>query len=423
MKTLVLILLALLFSKQSFAMTKGFNLTEYEGFLYDASADTKTDAQNAVDRAKELGANHIELNVRAKMIGPFANEIIPVSPATESSLELKRMVRLMKYIKAQGMTVGIRPIFFVVGLNGEFPLFEKQPDGSVKTWWHGNIQPSNPTSWFLSFQNYLDRYALVAKFGKADAFTIGAELYSMTVGVEDQWKEYPYGFPNQWLTILRYIKAKLATTGTKIAYDINFTDDSNVDQSGILKSGGELERWRYRLVDLANPSDPKQLVVWQGLVQFWTELDIIGIDMYRSFAGVDDSSSLTNDLAQVVSLLRKRADVHAQQLDNTLLEISLTLDVEKTVVFKEIGYRSVEFAFINPFGYTSQQGTYSELHQAAAYTTFFESFLSAGFSWFGGVSFWDIPIDPRASGPGDLGFSPVGKPLTSAQIKKYFLGQ
>lgn len=419
----LLFLITLLFMSMGHAKYKGFNLTEYEGFLYDASTDTKTDAQIAVDNAKALGANHIELNIRARMIGPFSNEIIPVSPAADSSNELRRMVRLMNYIKQQGMTVGLRPIFFVVGPNNEFPLTEVMPDGSTKVWWHGNIQPSNPTNWFLSFQNYLDRYALVAKFGKADTFTIGAELYSMTVGIEDQWTENPYGFPSQWLSILRYVRSKLTGLDTKLVYDINFTDDSNSDTSGILKSGGELERWRYRLVDLANPSNEAEYKVWQDLVQFWTELDLIGIDMYRSLAGEADKTLVPDDLAGIVALLKKRTDVHAQQLDNTFLEISLTLGVDKKAVFKEIGFRSVDYAFIDPFNYANGKGNYNELHQAAGYVAIFESFWVPGFDWFDGISFWDIPIDPKASGPTDLGFSPVGKPLTSEQIRNYFLSE
>lgn len=98
----ILLIVGLLFTaNQSFAMYEGFNLTEYEGFVYDASSEQKTDAQIAVDRAKELGANHIELNIRAKMIGPKSNEIIPVTPAAESATELKRIVRLMNYIHPQ----------------------------------------------------------------------------------------------------------------------------------------------------------------------------------------------------------------------------------------------------------------------------------------------------------------------------------
>ena len=37
--------------------------------------------------------------------------------------------------------------------------------------------------------------------------------------------------------------------------------------------------------------DPEENQIWQNLVQFWTELDRIGIDMYRSFAFPSDRSS------------------------------------------------------------------------------------------------------------------------------------
>lgn len=422
MKKLILFSILTLIHTAGFSSVKGFNLTEYEGFEYDANKNATTDeektpAQIAVDKIHALGSNHIELNIRARMMGPNSNEIIPVSPANESSTELRKTARLMDYIHSKEMTVGIRPIFFVLGPNGEFPFIEETPEGP-KTWWHGNIQPANPDSWFLSFQNYLDRYMLVAKFGKADYFTIGAELYSMTVGLEDQWPEQPFGFPGQWLKLLRYTKAKLSSVGTKIVYDINFTDDSNTGDSGLLKSGGELERWRYRLVDLADPTDPAEFEIWQQLVQFWTELDFIGIDMYRSLAeNVDDTPQ---GFESIVPYLQKKSDAYAAQLDTTLLEIEITLDVQKKAILKEIGYRSVDNSFVDPFSYADGEGVYNEEHQAAAYRAIFESFWAPGFDWFEGIAFWDIPVDPKPQGQGDTSFSPLGKPLTEAQIKLFY---
>ena len=46
--------------------------------------------------------------------------------------------------------------------------------------------------------------------------------------------------------------------------------------------------WRYRLVDLANPTDDAQLQIWKDLVSFWSELDAVGVDMYRSLASKTD---------------------------------------------------------------------------------------------------------------------------------------
>ena len=109
----------------------GFNLTEDGTFVYDAAADgqTKTPAQVAVDKAKSLGANHVNLNMRATMVGPYSSEITPTTAPSERSKEAFRVNRLIQYIHAQGMTAGIRPIFFVVGPSGEFPYSTRLTDG------------------------------------------------------------------------------------------------------------------------------------------------------------------------------------------------------------------------------------------------------------------------------------------------------
>lgn len=395
----------------------GFNLTENGGdLIYDASTDpqTPTEAQKRVQEAQALGANHIILNVRATMTGGKNTEIQPVTLPADRSKEAQRMVRLVKYIKSLGMTVGIRPIFFVVGPNGEFPYEEVQSDGSKKLWWHGNIQPADPDRWFESFRVYLDQYLLIARVAQVDEFTIGAELYSMTVGIEDQWKENPYGFPGRWLELLRYVRTKLPKA--QLMYDINFTDDS-VLNSGISKAGGELERWRYRLVDLANPSDPQQELIWQDLVSFWTELDAIGIDMYRSLGG--RHQTYANDFVTLSGQLKQRSDSYANQLDNILTEISIYVGADKKAIFKEVGFRSVENGFIDPFAYAGT-GVYNEVHQAAAFSALLESFWAPQWPWFGGISFWDVPINPINHGNKDTGFSPIGKPLTEEVIKKFF---
>lgn len=415
-----LISLGLLFSIQVYAdlanVSGGFNLTETDDFHYDASVDgAKTPAQVAVDHIKRLGGKHVELNVRARMITGTGTEIVPVTKPADRADEAKRMIRLMKYIKEQGMTVGIRPIFFVVGPNGEFPYYQIMPDGSRKHWWHGNIQPIDPDRWFDSFRTYLDVYITIASIGKADEFTIGAELYSMTVGIEDQWPEYQYGFPGRWITLLRYVKTKLPQA--MLMYDINFTDDSN-SNAGFQKSGGELERWRYRLVDLANPTDPEELKIWQDLVQFWRELDGIGIDMYRSLASRGQVPPTNyNDL---VKLLRQRADSFASQLDTAWTEISLVTEIEKKFYFKEIGYRSVQNGFIDPFTYADNDPRVNITHQAAAYDAFLEAFWDAKWPWLGGVFFWDVSADPNKNTGKDSGFSPVNKKLTEEVILRRF---
>ncbi len=418
MKALILLSLLCIPTNPAEAMNmvRGFNLTESQHFPYDAASDgiEKTPAQVAVDQALRLGANHIILNVRATMVGPYSTEIIPVTPPADRSNEMKRMSRLIKYIKSKGMTVGLRPIFFVVGPNGEFPYKEKMADGTEKIWWHGNIQPKDPNRWFESFRVFLDGYITIAKFAKVEEFTVGAELYSMTVGLEDQWREYPYGFPGRWLELLRYVRSKLPNA--RLMYDINFTDDS-VSGGDFTALGGEFERWRYRIVDLADRTNPEEKKIWLDLTTFWKELDAVGIDMYRSLAS--HTQEIPSDYEQLVALLRQRTDSFATQMDNTLTEISITLDMEKPVIFKELGYRSVEKGFIDPFSYAGE-GTLNVLHQAAAFQAVFSSFWEPQWPWFKGFNFWEIAVDPSKTGSGDNGFSPVYKEETETVLRKYW---
>ena len=414
-------LLALVFSLNAksadFATVKGFNLIENAPLVFDAAVDptaAKTPAQIAVDKAKNLGANHIILNLKATMTGPRSSEIIPVTPPADRNAEKQRIARLVKYARSLGMTVGFRPIFFVLGPNGEFPYTEKQPDGTLKIWWHGNIQPDDPNRWFESFKIFLDSYLTLASILKIDEFTIGAELYSMTVGIEDQWKAYPYGFPGRWLQLLRYVRTKLPDS--RLMYDINFTD-VRVNADGIGTTGGEFERWRYRLVDLAHRPNPDEQQIWKDLSAFWTELDAIGIDVYRSLSSTNQA--VPQDYTKLVDLLKQRTDSFATQMDNSLSEISLTIGSEKPVIFKELGFRSVELGFIDPFSYAGL-GTPNVAHQAAALQAYFDSFWTPGWSWFKGFNFWEISLDPAKEGPLDNGFSPVGKKQSEDVITNYF---
>ena len=230
---------------QDFPFLKGFNITEDGDYPLAVSANPSkpSAAQVAVLEAKRLGANHIVINPRALMVGPFSNELIPVRTPGESNRDMTmRLVEFMKWVKKQNLTTQIRPIFFVVKDVQSMAVYTTEENGVKKIWWHGNIQPKDPNAWFDSFKAYQDMYLLVAKLAKVDFYTIGAELYSMTVGIEDVWKEFPHGFPKYWNQLLDYARAKLPPT-TKIMYDANFTDDT-ANSDGLNASGGEVERWR-----------------------------------------------------------------------------------------------------------------------------------------------------------------------------------
>lgn len=401
-------------------LVRGMNLTQLGGFVYDAApvGQPKLPAQVAVDQIYDLGARHVVLNPQAKMINPKGSDVIPeVGPADRNG-ERARYKRLIDYIRSKGMTVGLRPIFFVVGPDGTFPYTERQPNGTTKVWWHGNIQPADPNRWFESFKQYLDIYLLIGKLNKVEEFTIGAELYSMTVGIEDQWTEWPYGFPGKWLQLLRYSRSKLVA-GTRMMYDINFTDDRASSNGELTAAGGEFERWRYRLVDLANPTDPMEHEIWTNLVTFWKELDAIGIDMYRSLASKNDE--IPRAYSDLVPFLRRRSDEYANQIDTTLAEIESVTEQMQYMIFKEVGFRSVDRGFIDPFAYETGAGNYNDDHMAGSFQALFESFWEPRFPWFQGASFWDVSVSAsRNGGAGDTGFSPVNKPKSTKVLQQLF---
>lgn len=401
-------------------MIKGFNITEDGDFdlVVSETPDKLSEAQKAVMEAKRLGSNHIVINPRAIMLSPFANELLPVKKEGENNRQMTgRLVKFLKWIKTQGLSTQIRPIFFVVKDKVSFAPYIVEENGVKKIYWHGNIQPENPNAWFDSFKAYHDMYLLVGKLANIDYYTIGAELYTMTVGIEDVWEKHPHGFPKLWVQLLDYAKSKLPLT-TKIMYDVNFTDD-RANNDGLSASGGEFERWRYRLVDLAVTGERTEAnQSWFDLKEFWLKLDAIGIDMYRSFAAKSDTIPTKYD--DLVKFLRQRSDRYANQLDTAMLEIDSTLESSKPVIFKEIGFRSTTNAFIDPFAYDKPTDTVNIDHQAASYQAFCESFFDAGMDWFAGVAFWDIGVNPNRRGVTDAGFTPLGKEKTERIIKHYF---
>jgi len=390
------------------AAVKGFTLTEIGDHVYDASLDPtqKTEAQLIVDRLYRVGVRHINLTPRAVMKDPRSSILYPIAPLTPVAPEHIRYKRMIDYIHAKGMTVGIRPIFFVVDSDGNIPYTEILPSGEEVEYWHGNIQPTQPVQWFNSFLAYIARYIDIAIDNDVEEFTIGAELETMTVGMPGEFPAHPNGFPKQWLRILSYARQELGKN-VRIMYDINTTDDV-ISVGGVSKPGGELSRFEQRI---AVDGD-------KDLIAFWTGLDAIGLDLYRSL--VDSKTPIPTDYKKLVQLLEVGADQIALDLHVTIRNIDRGANTQSDVILKELGFRSVTKGFIDPFEHVAGGGTLNVSHQAAAFEAFFRSFYEFPLPWFGGVVFWDASVDLSLHGPFDLGFSPLGKRQTEAIITNYF---
>jgi hypothetical protein len=397
---------------------RSFNLTQLGVMKYGANpaGQPKTPAQTAVDFIKSVGGNHVVLNPEARMANYGSNEIIPVTPLGLRPQERTNYLNLMNYIHSQGMTVGIRPII----------LLERMPGDTEH--WHGNIKPSQPFDWFKSLENYLNIYGMIAKLGKADEFTVGAELMSMTVGVEQEGQRDPdqwtYGFPREWVILINKLSGglKAANPKMRIMYDINYTDQT-VNQDGTGPSGGELERWRYRLVDLKpNPAIPATMTpqgteAWNHMAAFWNAVDAIGIDMYRSLMPRNEKEP--SEYNALVAKLQERTEQFASDIDYKMLDIENAVGVTgKKIIIKEIGYKACTRCFIDPFSYDNPNLTLNVEHQAAAYEAFLNAFAKPNWSWMLGISWWDVAVDPKRAGPQDPGFNPRGKTHTENVLRQ-----
>lgn len=405
------------FPAQAAIRTKGFTITEIGTHRYDASLDpaSKTEAQYIVDRLYAMGVRHINLSPRAVMRDPRGNFVELMTPAGELSWERDRYIRFINYVHGLGMTVGIRPIFFVVDGNGNIPYVENLVGGGYKVWWHGNIQPNDPAAWYASFRTYLETYMEIANAARAEEFTIGAELQSMTVGIGAEWPQHPQGFPRYLRELVSSARSKLYS-GARIMYDINYADDEVITTAGV-EYGGEIVEWRKALVDdVANGLPASER--WQDLAAVWRGLDAIGLDMYRSLASATEVLPVT--YPELVTRLRQSTDEFAMQMSDTLEAINNVTGVAKPMVLKEVGYRSVDRGFVDPFLYAGT-GVYNAEHQAAAFEAVMSSFfMNPTLKGFDGIVFWDASVDMSRHGTADLGFSPIGKGVSEGVLLKYF---
>jgi hypothetical protein len=122
------------------AKVKGFNLSESDGFVYDAvTTGVPTPAMIAVDEAKRLGSNHVILNVRGKMVGPTSTEVVPMTAPAERSNEARRIARLANLHSVKRNDGGNASHLFRVRTEWRISLYRKICQRDLKSlvaWQH-----------------------------------------------------------------------------------------------------------------------------------------------------------------------------------------------------------------------------------------------------------------------------------------------
>ena len=211
--------------------------------------------------------------------------------------------------------------------------------------WRGAIQPLSPSTWFTSYEAMIDHYADLARQGGATMLVIGTELKTMSGAA----------YTGRWEQIVASVRRRF---GGRLTYAANWNEYQQV--------------------------------------QFWGDLDYIGVDAYYPLSA-SGSPTATSLLAAWTS--RGYVDALASE----------SRAFGKQVLFTEIGYRSIAGSTAHPNIWDSG-GSYDMNEEANAYQAAFQAF--SGRSWFAGMYWWSWPATLPASGwNGD--YTPTDKPAES----------
>ncbi|MEO0528815.1 MAG: hypothetical protein AAFZ89_16400 [Bacteroidota bacterium] len=225
--------------------------------------------------------------------------------------------------------------------------------------WRSNVKMPNKEAWSLWFESYrknLIHHAIMAQETGVELLCIGTELKSSLRHA-----------PEQWWSLVREIKT---------VYKGKLTYAANWD--------GEYE-----------------------LVDFWGELDYIGIQAYFP---------LTKTKNPNLEMIKTGWDRHVQKL-HTLYKTH-----EKPILFTEVGYKSEASATIKPWEWGTTFGILfnkkSDRTQQRAYEALFNRLWDK--DWFHGTYIWQW--DTRTSEDDafqSVDFSPRYKPAENTIAKWY----
>ena len=214
------------------------------------------------------------------------------------------LLRAMAYAKSLGMRV-------------ELKLHVDVQDGSFRA----NIAPASVSTWFSTYTQMVNHYAVLAQQAGASLFVVGTELTSMQ------------SYASQWRAVIAAARARF--TGP-LSYTANW-------------------------------------IAGAQQVSFWDALNYIGVDAYMPLSG---SSNPNPTVAQLVSAWTN--DKYISQLN------ALSSKYGKPVIFPEIGYQSVVGTAVTPWytgsGAQSQQAQQNAYE--AAYEVWSKVSWFRGFFWW-----------------------------------------
>jgi hypothetical protein len=295
--------------------------------------------KQVVDRMKTDGANTITFVIQHNVQTLTSNDVLPVAITPTDDA----LVTGINYVKSKGMKAALS-------------MFVDCNCGA----WRAEINPSDRNQFFSSFNTVVQKYAKIGQTNGVDFINLGTEMASLSNPAANSVNT------QKWRDLIRNTRA---------------------NYSGKLTYGGN---WGAPYEEMSK-------------IEFWNELDFIGISAYFDLS--------KDELPTVETLKAAWGNVESTTLQ------PLVNKWNKPIVFTEMGYRSVNQAGNSP-GDWSRPAYFMEDGQVNAFEALFSFFNTR--SYFAGINIWDVSSDPNYGGQGNVDYTFVNKKAENT-IKKWFL--
>jgi hypothetical protein len=242
-----------------------------------------------------------------------------------------------------------------LGMQASLSLHDDPNDGQ----WRAFINPTDRATWFASYGLTLNHYADIAQASGAKELSIGTEMSSVTI------PSYNSANTPGWLALISSVRSHFSGTLTYSAQHAGYMSDLDS-------------------------------------LQFWPQLDLIGVSAYYPFP----SNSAT--ISQMES-------TWAQVDQNELSKLAATYG--KKVLFAEVGYISADNALADPGSAFGNPGAPNMTIQANAYQALLEYWSNS--TYMAGVDFWDWSSNPAAGGTSDNSYIIQNKPAEGIMKQWY----
>ncbi len=332
---------------------KGMTYAAWQDDIYGLSK-----SKSSLDDLRATGADYVALIVTQYVPGITGSSVDPSLDQTASNASL---ITAIQDIHARGMKVLLKPH---VDING----------GT----WRGDFYPADLDAWVNSYIAFITGYAQMAMTHGVELFCVGTEFKRLT----DHARE-PNGesgiLLTKWTQIINAVKAVYPSGPTR------------------------------KLVYAANSNYPQDEF---SQVQFWDQLDYVGLNAYFPLTGWDNPT---------VDELKKAWSNNREGKNPLEIAAAWRKHTGKPVILTELGYRSFDGANKAPHDFVSI-GSPNNTEQDRCYQAAFAAWNHR--PWMEGIFWWhwDPYLQSGAETSVRTYYTPMDKPA-SATIKANYGGE